>query len=52
MAKKKAAKPKRGEYDKPLKVNASFAEIIEIAAKNANENSEKIRKAKASKKKA
>jgi hypothetical protein len=44
MAKKKTAK--RGEYEEPLKVKGTFSDIIKAAAKNANDNSEKKRKAK------
>ena len=48
--KKKAPKKKRGEYDEPLQVNASFSDIIKAAAKHSDLNSEKKRKSKAKKK--
>ena len=41
MAEKKKATPKkkRGEYEKPLKVNGSFLDIVKASVKHADKNS-------------
>ncbi len=36
---KKTTPKKRGEYDKPLKVEGSFLDIMKASVKNANDNS-------------